>query len=122
MDSGLMKLNTSRIVSSTVVLFLTACSTQPVEFANTAAPLLNPDAAYLLSADVSQTLSASMLDVALLIPAGLNQGKHLAAGPTYFAASGRLCRKVVLSDHDVKKNHIACKTKSTIWELKRAAI
>lgn len=126
MDSGSMKLNISRIVSSATMFFLvfslTACSTQSMQVAGTKTHLLKFKENNVLPVEVSELLTGSAHDVSLLLLSGPNQGRNMTAGTTYFAASGRLCRKVVLIGQGAPENYIACKLEPAAWKLIRTAI
>ncbi|WP_299195338.1 hypothetical protein [uncultured Amphritea sp.] len=122
-----MKLNNSRIVNSTAVLFsvvfLTACTSQPLHRSGEVSS--SPEVGFenVLPADVNEILAGNQQDLSLLISSGSLQGKNLTAGATYFAASGRFCRKVVISDDLSKERFVACTDpESTRWELISVAI
>ncbi|WP_232848887.1 DVU3141 family protein [Amphritea pacifica] len=44
------------------------------------------------------------------------------ANATYFAASGRSCRRVVISDNLSQRHYLACTVNDTLWELIPATI
>ncbi|WP_428033901.1 DVU3141 family protein [Amphritea sp.] len=71
----------------------------------------------VLPQDVSQVLTDNSQDLSLAIPTGMYQGKNLMANATYFAASGRSCRRVVISDNLSQRNYLACTVDDTQWEL-----
>ncbi|BBB25103.1 hypothetical protein [Amphritea japonica] len=121
-----MKLNTygmfPAVVAIIFVSFLTACSTQTMQLSGANNHLSSPKEGSVLPVDVSALLTDSMRDVSLLLSSGPNQGRNMTAGIPYFAASGRLCRKVVLIGEGVVDNYIACKIESTVWILRQAVI
>lgn len=121
-----MKVSNTRLVNLTalffVVLFLSACSMQPM----TQSPKLltsdMPAYSVALPVQVSRFLTENKQDASITIPSGLYRDKTLVAGSTYFAASGRQCRKVVISDQSTKETHIACRSETASWQLVRAVI
>lgn len=125
-DSGSMKLNTPCILSATVVLvlvsILTACSTQPMQFSGSEASELTTRAVNVLPVEINQTLTANSQDFSVLISSGLNKNRNLTASATYFAASGRFCRKLAISDDVTDEQYIACSAKAAEWEIVRINI
>ncbi|MBN1008300.1 DVU3141 family protein [Amphritea pacifica] len=71
----------------------------------------------VLPQEVGQVLTDNSQDLSLAIPSGMFQGKNLMANATYFAASGRSCRKVVISDNLSQRHYLACTVKDSRWEL-----
>ncbi|WP_290702981.1 hypothetical protein [Amphritea sp.] len=121
-----MKLNTSRIVNSIVlfflVTFLAACTSQPKHSSGTDSLALTFAADSTLLEEVSEILTSNSEELSFLIPSGPRQGKALTAEVTYFAASGRFCRKVEIRDSLSKELYIACKADAAMWELTPVAI
>jgi hypothetical protein len=120
-----MKLNTARIVNSVVALFLvtflSACTPQAMHKAGSG-DSFQTSINNVLSRDVSQVLMDNSQDLSLVIPSGMFQGKNLMANATYFAASGRSCRKVVISDNLSQRHYLACTINDARWELIPATI
>ncbi|SEQ95504.1 common-antigen outer membrane protein [Amphritea atlantica] len=116
-----MKLSTARIVNSVVVLFLvtflSACTPQAMHKAGPGDSFQTSVDNNVLPRDVSQILSDNSQDFSLTIPAGMFQGGNLMANATYFAASGRSCRRVVISDNLSQRHYLACTVNDTQWEL-----
>lgn len=121
-----MKVSSARLVNTSalffVVLFLSACSMQSVtQLQNKSASVMSPDSD-VLPEKVDSLLTENNQDISITIPSGIYQDKTLIAGSTYFAASGRQCRKVVISDQSTKETHIACRSETANWQLVRAVI
>ncbi|WP_372600080.1 hypothetical protein [Amphritea sp.] len=121
-----MKVSNARLVNTSalffVVLFLSACSMQSVtQLQNKSASVMSPDSD-VLPEKVGSLLTENNQDISITIPSGIYQDKTLIAGMTYFAASGRLCRQVVISDQSTKEKHIACRSEATRWQLVRAVM
>jgi hypothetical protein len=116
-----MKFNTSRLVNATVLFFLasylTACSSQSMQLSGTSSSALKIAADSSLLKEVSEILTGNSGDVSFLIPSGPRQGKKLTAGKTYFAASGRFCRKILIRDDFSQERYVACNAEPARWEL-----
>lgn len=121
-----MKVSNTRLVNLSalffVVSFLSACSMQPMT--QSQYQLSSDMAVYnvALPVQVSRLLTENKQDVSVTIASGIYQDKTLEAERTYFAASGRPCRKVVISDHATKEKHIACRSDVANWQLVRAVM
>ena len=121
-----MKVSNTLLVKASalffVVSFLSACSMQPMtqsqNQSSSAIPIYNDALPEL----VSSLLTENTQDVSITIPSGIYQDKTLMAGPTYFAASGRMCRQVLISDKEIKEKHIACRSELASWQLIRFVI
>ncbi|WP_261845142.1 DVU3141 family protein [Aliamphritea ceti] len=86
------------------------------------APLLNADADNILPIDVSEILTTTSQDMSIVISSGSMEGQTLIVGPTYFAASGRFCRKADIDDNLQGERYVACRSESGHWVLTRATI
>lgn len=118
-----MVLNVSHIVRPVAVfilmLFLGACSIQSTQSTETETSLFTSSTDNELPVEIHELLTANSQDVSALIPSGLNEKRHLTASNTYFAASGRYCRKVVISDDLADEQYVACSVKADEWEFSR---
>lgn len=127
MDSRLMKLNTTSIVKTASVFFLVsllaACSSQSVKLTQADSSLfMSTNTGSALPVEVSGILTESPQDLLLVIPSGPLMGKSLSVGSTYFAASGRQCRKADLIDRNTEERYVACLSESGKWVLIQASI
>lgn len=121
-----MKVSNTRSVNASalffVVSFLSACSMQPMTQSQNQFSSVMPAYSDALPEQVSSLLTENKQDVSITIPSGIYQDKTLVAGTTYFAASGRLCRQVLISDQSTKEKHIACRSEAASWQLIRAVM
>ncbi|MGB0467924.1 MAG: hypothetical protein ACPGF7_10420 [Pontibacterium sp.] len=120
-----MKLSSIRLVNLTAVFFvasfLAACTSQPVLKTEPKSSLVISVDSRLLPALVGESLTENLQAVSLLVSSGQYQGKTLTAEAAYFAASGRSCRKVLISDQLTNKAYIACQSGKAGWVLVRSA-
>lgn len=121
-----MNLSNTRLVNTSALIFfvslLSACSTQSMTQSQTQLSSGSPAYSESLPEKVRNVLTKNKQDVSITIPSGIYQDKTLVAGPTYFAASGRLCREVLISDQTTKEKHIACRSGVASWQLVRAVM
>lgn len=117
-----MALNVSQIVKPVAViismLFLAACSSQSTQSSS----MQRSGAESVLPVEINELLTANSQDVSVVISSGLNKNRNLTASATYFAASGRFCRKIVISDDLADEQYIACSAEARGWELVRIII
>lgn len=121
-----MKQNTTRLINAAtlclLVTFLTACSSQSMQAFGIKNSVVNVDAENILPPEVSDMLTSTPQDISILISSGSMQGKTLMVGPTYFAASGRVCRKANISESLLAERYVACQAESGHWILTQSAI
>lgn len=121
-----MKVSNTLLVKASalffVVSFLSACSMQPMTQEQNQSSSVMPAYSNALPEQISSLLTENTQDVSITIPSGIYQDKALVAGATYFAASGRLCRQVVISDQSTKENYVACRSETASWTLVRAVM
>ncbi len=121
-----MKPNTTRLVNTAyaflLVTFLTACASQSRQEVGVESFLPNIEMDNVLPAEVNEVLSTTSQELSIAISSGSMQGKSLVAGPVYFSASGRFCRKAHIVDSLLEERYVACRMDSGSWVLIRAVI
>lgn len=126
MECELIKVSNGRLFNSAAVFFvvslLSACSSLPMTQSQNHVSSVMPAASSVLPAQVSDLLTENEQNVSVAILSGAYQDKTLIAGSAYFAASGRLCRKVLISDQMTKEKHVACKSDASSWTLVRSVM
>lgn len=79
------------------------------------------DAVSLLPVYISDVLSAQSGDLVLPVEQGRFSGTTLIAEGSYFAASGRTCRRVFFEGGGDEQRYIACQQDGS-WQLVRSVI
>jgi|GEM_PF-3459270 len=115
-------MNNAASIGTSLLLAMLVAGCAPMELISTGSDRAGiPENPALLTSSVSHALTTQPADMSVPVVDGRFQGQLLQAGPVYFAASGRQCRKVRFTSDSAEQRFIACQ-QTDRWVLVKPVI
>jgi len=108
------------VANALFVMVLAGCSMLDVQRVTAVVSPAASDSSPLPAA-VNDALTAQSADLSVAIDQGPYAGRILIAEPSYFAASGRTCRRVTVESDEQTQPFVAC-LQGDQWQLVRAIL